>query len=67
MDQFSLRTGTLALPFEVGPEINTRGFRSADDPCPQMCLFDGSADSLRLQENLRIQVHGYPRPQSAHL
>jgi len=48
-----LRTGTLALPFEVGPANNIRGFRSADGPRPQMCLFGGSAD--------------HPRPQSAHL
>jgi len=62
-----LRTGTLALPFEVGPANNTRGFRSADGPHPQMCFFGGSADRPRPQENQRIWVRGYPRPQFAHL
>ena len=57
----------MALPFEVGPANNTRGFRSADGPRPQMCLFGGSADRPCLQKNLRIRVRGYPRPQSAHL
>ena len=60
-----LRTGTLALPFEVGPADNTRGCRSADGPRPQICLFGGSTDRPRPQENLRIR--GYLRPQSAHL
>jgi len=46
-----LRTGTLALPFEVGPANNTRGFRSADGP--------------HSQENLRIRVRGYPRPHTS--
>jgi len=40
-----LRTGTLALPLEVGPANNTRGFRSADGPRLQMCLFGGSCGS----------------------
>jgi len=62
-----LRTGTLAIPFEVGPANNTRGFTSADGPRPQMCLFGGSADRPRPQETLRIRVRGYPRPQSTHL
>jgi len=62
-----LRTGTLALPFEVGPANNTRGFRSADGLRPQMCLFGRSADRPRLQENMRIWVRRYSRLQSAHL
>ena len=62
-----MRTGTLALPFEVGPANNCRGFRSADGPRPQTCLFGRSTDHPRPQENLRIQVRGYPRLQSAHL
>jgi len=62
-----LRTGTLALPFEVGCANKTGGFKSADGPRPQMRLFGGSADRLRPQENLRIRVRGYPRPQSAHV
>ena len=46
-----LRTGTLALSFEVGPANNTCGFRSAD--------------GQRSQENLRIRVRGYPRPHTS--
>jgi len=42
-----LRTGTLALPFKVGPANNTRGFRSTDGPHPHMCLFGRSADRPR--------------------
>jgi len=60
-----LRTGTLAHRIEVGPANNTRGFRSADGPRPQMCLFGGSAGRPRPQENLRIRVRGYPRPHSS--
>ena len=62
-----LRTGTLALLFQVGPANDTRGFRSTDGLRLQMCLFGGSVDRPRLQENLWIQVRGYPRPQSTHL
>ena len=58
-----LRTGTLALPFQVGPANDTHGFRSADGPRPQIYLFGRSAD--RPQENLRIRISGYPRPHTS--
>ena len=56
----------MALPFKVGPANYTRGFRSVDGPRLQMCLFGGSIDRPRPQENLRIRVRRYPCPQSTH-